>query len=87
MNKGDKIICIKPYNIVIREYTEHKIYIIEHIYENRVYVTEDISKVNSGYWFLRENDPVINGYVGYFYDYFIPLAEWREQQIKTVLDE
>ncbi len=23
----------------------------------------------------------------YFYDYFITLAEWREKQIKTILDE
>ena len=73
MNKGDKVICIKRHN----GFLENDICFISSVGENEVCIRREINVVYSGCWFLLLD----------YYRYFITVAEWREQQIKSVIDE
>jgi hypothetical protein len=86
MNKGDKFICIKKCEIWISEKS------INYKYDS------DISEIGELVEFIAflEYDQVIllliNGdeyaiYEDYFFNSFITLAEWRQQQIDKILEE
>ena len=79
---GDKVICINSYYDEINFMTEipceiGDICIVDeirkHSYDGTIY-----SIVLFGDWTFDKN---------IFSKYFIPIAEWREQQIKSVLDD
>ena len=82
---GDKVVCIEDYNsfifdVIKQKYIKGKIYkIIDINGEYDIYIEGEIKNKNGwiGHWF----------YTNSFSKYFIPLAEYREQQIKSVLDE
>jgi len=82
MNKGDKLICIETYIFRLTEYfTQGKEYEILSVENKNLYVISN-GYTKTGMWFGRsEFDNK------HFRKYFITLAEWREQQIKTILDE
>ncbi len=78
MNKGDKVMCIKKIGVFPdKDFLKNETYIISSIILDEVYIRKEIDVVNSGRWFLITD----------FYKHFITLAEWREQQIKSVIDE
>jgi hypothetical protein len=81
MNKGDKVVCIKTYIFGLTEYyTQGKEYKILSVGTKNLYVISNV--YTNGTWFGRNE--VDNKH---FRKYFITLAEWREQQIKSVIDE
>ena len=87
---GDKVICIK-YNVIygfISKHThkENKVYEVLRISGNKcsAFVNDE---ENEGIWFnIADNGEYMN-YQFNFCDYFISLAELREEQIKTILDD
>jgi hypothetical protein len=87
---GDKVVCIKDMsNIQHLNYTLHEIYSVSLIkhrirYEYNSYYSiriEDESKIG---WYFESID--LNNLL-YFYDYFMTLAEWREKQINSILED
>lgn len=72
-----KVVCIqnrcdvKGKNIVTFNLTINKIY--------------DADKNEFGIFYTIRND--VGNLLDYHSEMFIPLSEWREQQIKTILDE
>lgn len=93
---GDKVICVKEYII----YTcNTRIRIFKHTYEeNKIYEVVKISKnecsaciseENGGIWFNITEDSLYlrHSNLKKFSDYFLTLAELREKQIKTVLND
>jgi hypothetical protein len=73
MNKGDKVICIKSYD----GFLENDICFIGTMTIDEVYIRREINVVSSGGWFLLID----------FCTYFITIAEWREEQMKNILDD
>ena len=86
MNIGDKVICIKDLNLRYLKFIVNETYIISGATNYEVYVTTNINVKNSGSWMRREIEN-INGVPNVFNHYFISLSEWREQQMKSILDE
>jgi hypothetical protein len=85
MNKGDKVICIKDWSFDEQEYKKDIIYEIDDTNKTYgIYIKGEnyISRDEYGYWFCFKKD-----YYNNFPDYFITLAEWRQQQINSILDE
>lgn len=88
---GDKVVCIKEYEtLTINTYISRKAnYRKGFTYEvlgiskttGRVYIKCD----NGDYTSFGIVDNLFNS--DFFLDYFIPLAEFRENQIKSVLDD
>jgi hypothetical protein len=70
---GNKVICTESYD----GFLENETYIISSVSGNEVYIRREINVVDSGCWFLLLD----------YYRHFITVAELREQQIKSVLDE
>jgi len=77
MNKGDKVICIK--DLFINEFSTFTI-----LTKGNLYEIEDV--YNKTFWVMT-NDRLRAFNVESFSKYFITLAEWREQQINSILDE
>jgi hypothetical protein len=77
MNSGDKVICIK--DLFINEFSTCTI-----LTKGNLYEIEDV--YNKTFWIMT-NDRlrVINNDI--FSKYFITLPEWREQQMRSILDE
>ena len=74
MKVGDKVICIRQYNINSSNYfVKDKIYLITYI--------------NKGYFSIDDRLNVNNiNYSNDFSDHFITLAEFREQRINKILE-
>ena len=74
---GDKVFCIKDFENSHQKFIAGKLYEIHHnIKERETYVLGEFKhEFGNGYWFY-----------GNFSEYFTTLAEFREQQIKTILD-
>jgi len=88
MNKGDKLICIKPYIFRQKEYyTQGKEYEILSIGHKTLYVQSNLygGTWQGAMWFSRVEVSIVGN--RNLVEYFITLAEWREQQIKSVIDE
>jgi hypothetical protein len=87
MTKGDSVICIKDhcYNLYYFIRTGNKYEIIDSGNDS-VYIKVDFNKNKryEGLWFSFIEE---QGNLKKFSDYFITIAEYREQQIKTVLDD
>jgi hypothetical protein len=84
---GDKVICIKVHYGFLSKYThkENKIYEVLRISgdECSVFVNDE---QNEGIWFTIIDNVEYMNYQYKFCDYFISIAELREQQIKSVID-
>ena len=89
---GDKVVCVKDYEYVYTNrkanYTEGFTYEVLGIGEQtgRAYIKcddEDYGR-RAGSFFDIHGDSINSPL---FSDYFIPLSEFREQQIKSVLDD
>jgi hypothetical protein len=83
MNKGDKVICIKDLRIFEFEpYFEiNGIYDISFVKENKyVTITDGIS--NTSLWTAQSIQEWKK-----FSDYFMTMAEWRQKQINSILDD
>jgi hypothetical protein len=86
INVGDKVICLKDYVVYgflsKHTYKENKIYEVLTseigVSQYRIFINDE---ENAGLWF----DLITNK--DFYSKYFITLAEWREQQIKIVLDD
>ena len=91
MNKGDKLVCIKTYVHGITEYyTEGEVYEVMRVsIANEVYIQTNVSNTKrvNGMWFSQRDIYRTKISIKMFVDYFIPLAELRELQIKSVLDD
>ena len=96
MNKGDKLVCIKTYVYGITEYfTEGKVYEVMSVaITNEVCIPTNVSNIQkiNKMWFAQRGTkisvptrPTVP--VKMFDDYFITMAECREKQIKSVLDD
>jgi hypothetical protein len=97
IKKGDKVVCIKNIsytskiapNFYIYKYNTGHQYEVETSSPIGYYITTDDIRDKSG---IKAESLDRNGLIFFieeenkFVDYFITLAEWREQQIKTVLD-
>ena len=95
MKKGDKVVCIKDFIVNFTNETKvlvniNEIYTIDRIKKDRYVIngwwfeengSKTIYKINNIY-FTEENDSINE----YFHNYFITLAEWREQQINSILE-
>jgi hypothetical protein len=100
---GDKVVCIKDLiykqeviacsEYTIKSYTKGKHYEIlaVEIYQANVdsyYVSADMTvhdDWNSGLRFSHLRGKI--GNLEYFYDYFITIAEWRDKQINSILND
>lgn len=92
---GDKVVCIKDYSYkhsdtLTNSYKSGKLYEILKIYENinGVYISADLSSEEYHYvgvWFSMKS----NKYTDFddFDDYFLTIAEWRDKQINSILDD
>jgi hypothetical protein len=93
MNKGDKVICIKTYIFGLTEYyTQGKEYEILSVGTktlcNKIAVRPYVkSNLYGGMRFSRVGVSIADVDNRNLVEYFITLAEWREQQIKSVIDE
>jgi hypothetical protein len=59
---------------------------------NKVYDAELVEYQWGEFYLIRNDEGLLMEYSikkcnFYFYDYFITLAEWREKQIKSIIDE
>lgn len=88
---GDKVVCIKDAEYYLDEYNPG---ITEILYKYGEIYT--ISRVVKSYIDVKRNDGDLNTsfYLeepidewNKFSDYFITIAEWRERQINSILDE
>lgn len=94
MNKGDKVICIKDYTFQSRlingpeyRYFAGKEYeIISKETSNSVYIAADLSKesIHKG---INFDVTGTNKYFEKFDEYFMTLAEWRDKQINSILED
>ena len=99
---GDKVICINDYDLDLTVSDSHTSYVdqITHSYkigkryeitkieDGMIYILADLNREENyfiGVWFRTSDDKLFGFDV--FYDYFITLAEWREQQINSILDD
>jgi hypothetical protein len=92
---GDKVICIEDYSCqgsyvdqITHSYKIGKRYEIIKIEDEMIYILADLNKEDAifiGVWFRICDDKLFGFDV--FHDYFITLAEWREQQINSILDD
>jgi hypothetical protein len=77
---GDKVFCIKDFFYFDKKlFHNNKSYIVGGVSSltKMIYIKDGISdNICSGFWFDINKD-----------QYFITLAEFREQQIKSVIDE
>ena len=79
---GDKVVCIRlDYINGVGDLSKlslniGQIYIVEHVELYSVSVCGYLFGIYDETWKIRS-----------FSDYFIPLSEWREKQIKIVLDD
>ena len=71
-----KLLCIKTF--IIGEVIENK--------KGKIYDFYDTSDTK-GYWVDSEDGYSATLFDGNLSEYFITLAEWREQQINSILDE
>ena len=97
MNNGEKFFCIKDYTddtYHVQQHFSGKLYKLSQIDKNfkngiiRVYMAGEIffSPTEYGRWYkLSESDN--SAIIPYFYDHFITLAEFREQQLNSILDD
>ena len=83
IKEGDKVICINDFECLgyrsTLYYKEGKIYEIKRIDTKVVYIISDDGA--DGVWFRIIKDGIKFG------DSFILLAEYREQQMKSILDD
>ena len=98
IKKGDKVICIKDHTyhgeLTIRSFSvgkQYEILTIEKLKESEIvksyYIEADMTNpddFNSGLRFMCEKEV---GAAKCFKDYFITLAEWRQQQIDKILED
>jgi hypothetical protein len=89
INKGDTVFCIKSFSITGQKFYKGKSYEIDCYYENyeiiQVYILGEIfNKSGGGYWF-RLNGKIVHN--NKFSDYFMTMAEWRDKQINSILDD
>jgi len=91
IKEGDSVICIKEFDIKGFIYlTLHKVYTVSkikywsikhHFYPNyRIFIKDNVDAE----W-VFESDKL--EMLLFFKDYFITLAEWREQQINSILED
>ena len=78
IKKGDKVVCIKDYITETKSSEIGNIYSVDYISDFSTIVL-----INSCVFYIRNK---ISDNDLYFYDYFATLAEWREKQIKSILD-
>ena len=93
IKEGDVVICVNEfrYDYFCKKWFEvGKKYKVLHASDINLYIEADTDlpdlehyKQNRGVKFYLSKETGIN----YFTDYFATLAEWREQQIKSVIDE
>ena len=92
--KGDKLLCIK--NLVYAGdefyFTSGKYYEISNApisgHEIFIQTIHKYVPIYRGLWFKTQKNEHSSGYSFHFLvDYFISLAEWREQQINSILNE
>jgi hypothetical protein len=88
MNKGDKVICIKDFDVSNQKFIKGKVYQIKRIDKYSCYIAGEIyiNDRNFGYrlfYFKYER----KSWHKMFSEYFITLAEWRDKQINLILDE
>jgi len=75
-----KVVCIKEYKVAGEiKINKENVYTLKYSVNT---VAGTIYRIE-GVWFTEEND----GSNEYFYDYFIPLSEWRDKQIDSILNE
>ena len=85
IKKGDIVFCIKDFAIANQFFFKSKCYEVAEVsLANHFYIKGEnyINNAQYGHWFKLETKHYNN-----FSDYFITLAEWREQQINLILDE
>ena len=93
MNKGTKVICVKDFidkdasRHNIQEHLFGRFYEVSIIEPTRVYINgeKNYSLNQYGRWFKLSDNDYLN--TPLFYDHFITLAEFREQQLNSILDE
>ena len=89
IKEGDEVICIKDYEnsssrqIEFNKEKSYKVYKFDPQDDTIFIKIKDENKY--GFWFeLNISDtPTFK----YFFDYFITLAEWRQQQIDKILED
>lgn len=80
---GDKFICV-----VYNEYNNYVIGNIIQIIGEAKYLSSLCVSYDCIYYCIYVNEEVRETFFDdEIHDYFIPLAEWRERQIKSVIDE
>ena len=79
IKRGDKVVCIKNFETV---YEGGKVYKVDWLQTttNDVYIAEENHFGMYGF-------SLTNGNTLCFNEYFILLSEYREQQMKTILDD
>lgn len=76
VKEGDKVICIRDFALMFKANEIYEINSVD-IELSKTY----ISTVNGGFWFNLNRRNIY-----WFNNYFITLSDWRELQIKSVLD-
>jgi hypothetical protein len=77
---GDKIVCIKSYNIKRNEIINNVIYTIYKFdYMDNIECVVINQNENNWFFSLEEYDRYF-----YFYEYFIPLKEIRKQKLEKI---
>ena len=93
IKKGDKVICIKDaYYLDIEDptcglelfYKLGEIYEVNNVFKRNSYVDIKRNDNNSSTGFYLD-DPIEEWYK--FSDYFMTLAEWRNKQIDSILED
>ena len=86
INIGDKVICIKSYTYAMAIFYEAKEYEIKNVdfYEGDIFA---LVVQSDGWNFCRFTIKQALGNCQKFSEYFIFLAEWRNQQIDNILND
>ena len=86
IKEGDKVLCIKNFNNNSQKFIVGNFYEVLHFSKNtrkqidqhyqQIYIKGEISNnYGGGFWFYSNFD-----------DFFITMAEYREQQMKSILE-
>ena len=89
IKEGDTVFCVKSFSTIGQKFYRGKAYEINSYSESygiiEFYILGEIAnKSGGGYWF-RLNGKIVHN--NKFSDYFMTLAEWRERQIDSILDD
>jgi hypothetical protein len=99
IKEGDIVVCIRPYVVKLtyckKEFIVNKGYKVlsigsdmsHYIEADTDSVVTDVAGQNFGVRFYSEQQCKGLNHLMPFSHYFITIAEWREKQIKTILDD